>query len=285
LIKTATQNDPPASARGLGKVSSTGTIAGIKVPLEIRAITIGDVIDAIGDGLRDLARAPAYGFAFGGFYAAFGWLLLAAVFYFNFDLYAFPLATGFALIAPFVAAGCYEVSRRLQSGEPLAWRPVLSLVRRAGNNDLNWMVVVTVFAYIIWIDIAMALYVLFFGLNPLSLPELVVAVFTTVPGAAFFLIGSLVGATLSVVVFSITAISFPILFERTVDFVTAMITSVRAVRTNPRAMAFWGVTIGVALGISILSAFVALIVVLPVLGHTTWHLYRRLIDPPDDGGA
>jgi len=274
-----------AAKKELQPGSGPGAVTGRTAPLTINDIDIGDVVDAIGDGLRDLARAPLYGLAFGGFYAVFGWLLLTAVFYLNFDLYAFPLATGFALIAPFVAAGGYEVSRRLQAGEALRWRPVLGIVRRGGNNDLNWMVVVTVFAYIIWIDIAMALYVLFFGLNPLSLSELVVAVFTTLPGAAFFLIGSLVGAVLSVVVFSITAISFPILFERNVDFVTAMITSVRAVRANPRAMAFWGVTIGVALGISILSAFVALIVVLPVLGHSTWHLYRRLIVPPDASGA
>ncbi|VAW11786.1 FIG00444893: hypothetical protein [hydrothermal vent metagenome] len=279
--ESATQNEPQAGAED----TAGGSLKGARKPIEIRTITSGDVIDAIGDGVMDLARAPLYGFAFGGFYAAFGWILLAAIFYFNFDLYAFPLATGFALIAPFVAAGCYEVSRRLEAGEPLRWGPVLGIVRRGGRNDLNWMVVVTVFAYIIWIDIAMALYVIFFGLNPLSLPELVIAVFTTLPGVVFFIIGSLVGAVLSVVVFSITAISFPILFERNIDFVTAMITSVRAVKANPGAMAFWGVTIGLALGISILSAFVALIVVLPVFGHTTWHLYRRLIGPPDKDEA
>ena len=280
-VETATQKDSTMSAEESTKGSSTDAIK----PIVIRAIGSGDVIDAIGDGLTDLRRAPLYGFAFGGFYAVFGWVLLAAVFYFDFDLYAFPMATGFALIAPFVAAGCYEVSRRLQTGEALAWRQVLGVVRRGGGNDLNWMVVVTVFAYIIWIDIAMALYVIFFGLNPLSFSDLVGAVFTTLPGAAFFVIGSLVGAVLALVVFSITAISFPILFERNVDFVTAMITSVRAVRANPRAMAFWGAIVGVALGISILSAFVALIVVLPLLGHTTWHIYRRLIGPPDEGGA
>ena len=249
--------------------------------IPIRAINVSDVIDSIGDGLQDLKRAPQYGLAFGGFYAVAGWVLLAAIFSFDLDLYAFPIATGFALVAPFVAAGCYEVSRRLQAGKALTWGGVLGAVRSAGGNDLNWMAVVTVFAYIIWLDIAMALYVIFFGLNPLNLTHLVSAVFTTLPGAAFFVIGGTVGAVLSLVVFSITAISFPILFERQIDFVTAMITSVRSVKANPKAMVVWGIIIGVSMGISILSVFLALIVVLPVLGHTTWHLYRRIIGPPD----
>lgn len=250
-----------------------------KPTLVIRSIDVSDIIDALADGLTDFRNAPIFSLAFGGFYAAFGWALLFGVFYLNIDQYAFPIATGFVLIAPFVAAGCYEVSRRLQADEPLSWRQVFQAVRSAGGNDLNWMVVVTVFSYIIWIDIAMALYVIFFGLNPLTFFQLVNVVFTTLPGLAFFIIGSFVGAVLSAVMFSLTAVSFPILFDRKVDFVTAMITSVKSVMKNTKAMAVWGLVIGGAFGISLLSAFVALLVVLPVLGYTTWHLYRRLIEP------
>jgi uncharacterized membrane protein len=265
-----------------GTVATPNETAGAdrrKPPIAIRTIGPGDVLEAIGDGVRDLRRAPAYGLAFGAFYTAIGWVLIAFMFGYGLQYYAFPMATGFALVAPFVAAGCYEVSRRLEAGRPLRWRAVLGAVRTAGGNDLNWMAVVTVFAYIIWLDIAFALYVVFFGLNPLTLTELVAAVLTTWLGAAFFLFGCAVGAVLALVVFSITAVSFPILFERPVDFVTAMITSVRAVVANRLAMVFWCAVIAGGLGVSILSGFVALIVVLPVMGHATWHLYRRLIAP------
>lgn len=247
--------------------------------LTVRAITFGDVLEAIGDGIRDLRQAPVFGFALGLAYAAIGWFLVASVLYLDFDYYAFPMATGFALVAPFVAAGCYEVSRRLERGETPSWSAVFGAVRSGGGNDLNWMAVVTVFSYIIWIDIAFALYVIFFGLNPVPFDRLLEAVVTTGRGAVFFLVGSAVGALLSVVVFAITAISFPILFERQVDFVTAMITSVRSVRANVRPMFAWCAIIAGALAFSILSGFLALVVVLPVLGHTTWHLYRRLVAP------
>lgn len=249
--------------------------------LVVRTITPVDLLEALGDGLRDFRRAPIYGLGFGLFYALFGGLLIAIIFASDLDYYAFPMATGFALVAPFVAAGCYEVSRRLEGNLPLNWGQVLKAVRTAGGKDLNWMAVVTVFTYIIWLDIAFALYAIFFGLKPLGFSELLAAVVTSWRGAAFFVIGSTVGAVLALVVFSITAISFPILFERKVDFVTAMITSVRAVGTNPTPMLIWCALIGGGLAISILSGFLALIVVLPVLGHATWHLYRRLIARPD----
>jgi uncharacterized membrane protein len=243
----------------------------------VRAVTHLDVLAALGQGMRDFRAAPQFGLFFGLVYAGGGWILLFLLNWLEVNYYVYPMATGFAMIAPFVAAGLYEVSRRLEAGQALTWRGVLTSTRTAGGKDLSWMVVVTTFAYIIWIDIAIGLYLMFYGLKPLAFTQLVEAILTTPTGALFFLVGNLVGALLAAIVFSLTVVSFPLLFDRHVDFVTAMITSCRLVIENPKPMAVWAAIIAVLLLISIMSVFVALIAVLPILGHATWHLYRRAV--------
>ena len=246
-------------------------------PPVVLTISTGDVLECLAQGVRDFRAAPLFGLFFGGFYAAGGWFLSYLFYTFEINYYVYPMATGFAMVAPFIAAGLYEVSRRLERGEPLAWGPVLTSVRTAGGKDLGWMVLTTTFAYIIWLDIAIALYIIFFGLNPVDLYGLIEAIVTSPTGALFFLVGNTVGLVLALFVFSITAVSFPLLFDRDVDFVTAMITSVKTVLQNRKPMLIWCAIIGVALGLSFLSVFVGLIVTLPVLGHATWHLYKKVI--------
>lgn len=243
----------------------------------LNAIEVGDVVEALGQGLRDFAAAPRFGLAFGLFYAAIGWGLVYLLLTLEISFYVYPMATGFAFLAPFVAAGLYEVSRRLETDMPIAWADVLRSVRTAGGKDLSWMVLVTVFSYIIWLDIAFAIYVVFYGLKPIGAVDLLSAAVTTPRGFLFFLVGNSAGLVLGLAVFSVTALSFPLLFDRHVDFVTAMIASVKAVLANPAAMLAWAAIIALLLAVSLVSLFVALIVVLPVLGHATWHLYRRAI--------
>lgn len=250
-----------------------------RTPPVILSITTSDIIECLGQGARDFKAAPLYGLFFGGFYAVGGWFLAYLFYTLDLNYYVYPMATGFAMVAPFVAAGVYEVSRRLETGEALAWGPVLTMMRTAGGKDLGWMVLTTTFAYIIWLDIAIALYVIFFGINPVDLYGLVEAIVTTPMGALFFVLGNTVGLVLALVVFSITAVSFPLLFDRDVDFVTAMITSVKTVLQNRKPMIIWCAIIGLFFAVSILSLFVALIIALPILGHATWHLYRRVIAP------
>lgn len=249
-------------------------------PPALKQVGHADILKALELGLRDFRKAPLYGLFFGVFYAAAGWFLLFLLYALKINYYAYPMATGFAMVAPFVAAGLYEVSRRLETGEPLSWNAVLRSVITGGGKDLRWMVLVTTFAYIIWLDIAIALYVIFFGLKPLGFTDLIAAIVTTPMGALFFAIGNLVGLGLGLAVFSVTVVSFPLLFDRNVDFVTAMITSVKLVLQNPKPMLLWCAIIVALLVISMLSVFVALIPVLPILGHATWHLYRRAVAAP-----
>ncbi|MGI9373474.1 MAG: DUF2189 domain-containing protein, partial [Hyphomicrobiales bacterium] len=248
----------------------------------INKITIYDIRAALNDGFADLKNAGFFSIFFGLFYAVTGWILLYLVFTFEISIYAYPLTMGFPLIAPFIAAGLYEISRRLSKGQKLAWPGILTSVKNAGGNDLSWMAVITVFAYIIWVDVAAAIYIGFFGLKKMEIGTLLELVFTTPKGMMFFVVGNTVGAILGTVMFSLTSTSFPLLFDRGLDFVSAMITSVKAVNKNKVPMLFWAATIFVLMAFSVATVFVGLIFVLPLLGHTTWHVYKRIIAPAEN---
>lgn len=245
--------------------------------LEIRELARDDLHDALVAGWRDFKAAPLFGLFFGGVYALGGMAIVSLFLLLRLPYVAYPLTMGFALIVPFVAAGTYEVSRRRERGEPLTWGAVLGSVWGRAGKDLGWMALVTAFTLIIWVDFAIFLFLMFFGLHIPTVGDLLTTVAKTADGVLFAIIGNICGAAIAMFVFSITVVSFPLLADRDVDFVTAMITSVRCVRANPARMVAWAVLIGLMLGFSILSGFVALFFVLPVLGHASWHLYRKLV--------
>lgn len=251
--------------------------------IKIRKIEYSDVVESLGRGMRDFKDHPKYGLAIGGFYAIGGWFLYALLYHFQLPYLFYPLTTGFALVAPFAAAGLYEVSRRVERNEPLTWGAVLGSMRLCCGKDLAWMAVITGFALIVWVDFAVFLYLMFFGLKAVSAQELFQSVLTTPTGALFFLVGNLFGAFFALSVFSLTAVSFPLLYDRDVDFVTAMITSVKSVVQNPRPMLSWLFVVALSLVASVVTLFAGLFVALPVLGHATWHLYRQLIEPEAPG--
>jgi uncharacterized membrane protein len=243
----------------------------------VEKITTRDIGHAIVAGMRDILAAPILSLSFGLVYAAFGWLIIFLMIGLEWGSYAYPLATGFALVAPIAAAGLYGISEQLERGERPSWAQVANCLYGRRGEATRFMAVVTTFAYIIWLDIAAAIYVAFWGMKALRFREILEAAFTTPYGLAFLLIGNGIGALLALAVFAIMVISLPLLFDRKIDFVTAMITSVKSVLKNPIPMLLWCATIGVLLLISFASAFVALIVIFPLLGHATWHLYRRVV--------
>jgi uncharacterized membrane protein len=248
----------------------------------VRQLTLNDLVDVMGAGIRDFRAAPQYGLIFGGLYAVAGWLLIVLLWHLGLPYLAYPLAMGFALIAPFAAVGFYSVSDLLDKGKPLSWPNVFGGIRDAARRDLRWMALVTAFALILWMDIAAILFFGFLGFQGFG-PDLLETLFTTPTGLVFLLLGNLIGALIALSVFSISVVSFPMLYDRDVDFVTAMVTSVRLVIANPITMIIWCVVIGILTGISLLSGFLGLIFVLPVIGHATWHLYRRAVEPVETG--
>ena len=250
-----------------------------KVDPVVRSITAGDIAEALGEGLRDFQAVPLYGLAFGALYAAGGIAILLCLMAFGLVYLAYPLAAGFAMIGPFVATGLYEVSRRRETGQAISIGAIWATVKARG--EIGWMAFVTLFVFVVWMYQVRLLIALLIGLHASfsSLREFITLVLTTNEGLLFLAIGNAVGAALSLILFSLTVVSFPLLLDRDVDFVTAMVTSVRAVVKSPVPMIGWAAVIVVLLAVSAIPYFLGLVVTLPVLGHATWHLYRRIIAP------
>ena len=256
------------------------SISGKSDPVVLR-ITAADVVEALGKGLRDFQALPLYGLSLGALYAAGGIVIVLSITAFGISYLAYPLAAGFALIGPFVAAGLYEVSRLREAGQKPSVRAIWSAIR--SRKEMGWMAFVTIFIFIMWMYQVRLLMALFLGINASysSLQQFITTVLTTSEGLMFLMIGNIVGAALSLILFSLTVVSFPLLLDRDdVDCVTAMITSVRAVVASPAPMIGWAAVIVVLMIVSALPFFLGLLLTLPILGHATWHLYRRIVARP-----
>jgi uncharacterized membrane protein len=282
MSETGGLDGPAMASPGGGWRGGAARSRATAVP-EVRALTVDDITLALAAGLRDFRAAPGFGLFFGGVYVAAGLALMYVVSELSLYYLAYPIAAGFALIAPLVAVGLYEVSRSLERGERPHWGPVLGAIRHHGARELGYMALVALFGLLLWVYAAGFLYALFFGLKPLGLGELVSASVSTPNGIAFLMLGNLVGTFIAALLFSVSVVSYPLLIDRDIDFVTAMATSVRAVVAAPAAMIGWAVFIGFLLVVAILPMFLGLVLVLPLLGHATWHLYRRVVPAAGDG--
>lgn len=257
---------------------ATASISG-KVDPVVLKISTADVINSLALGLRDFQAAPRYGLFLGGFCALAGFAIVLTLHAMGMPYLAYPIGAGFALICPFLAAGLYEVSRRLEVGMPLSAADIWQRIK--SRSEIRWMGFMTVFVLVVWMYQVRFLMAIFLGYSGMdaSLAGFVNTLLNTTNGLLFLLIGNIVGAILATILFSLSVVSFPLVLDRDVDFVTAMITSVRAVAANPLPMLLFASIIVMLLFISALMGFLGLFVTLPVLGHATWHLYRRTVAP------
>jgi uncharacterized membrane protein len=254
----------------------TDPVAASPLP-RINTLTMADLAAVLRLGWRDFRSAPAFGLFFGAVYALGGWIMYHALTVAGQLWLTLPAAAGFPILGPFLACGLYEVSRRIEAGRPLGWRPVLGVIWAEKNRQIPSMAVVIVVFFLFWNFLAHMIFALFLGLSVMTDVSSSLAVFATPNGLAMLAVGTAVGAVFATLLFSITVVSLPLLMDREIDFVTAMITSFGTVRQNPVVMLTWGVIIAVLVFAAMLPAFLGLLVVLPVLGHATWHLYRRAL--------
>ena len=242
-------------------------------------VSFRDIGGAIEAGVKDFAAAPVVSICIALIYTLGGWLLAALLWQFNMPFLVYPVAMGFALVAPFVAVAFYEVSRSLATNVTPTVYKAWCAVCDAKNRDIRWMALITSFAFFLWMDMAAMITLSFFGAAALDLGELLTQIRTTTHGWIFLVVGHVVGAAIALLVFSISVISIPMLFDRDIDIVTAIRTSVRVVKANPLPLALWCAVIAAAIVASIATGLLLLPVVLPVLGYASWHLYRIAVGP------
>ena len=244
--------------------------------LNIQTISLQDLRNAVFAGARDFANNPLQSAMFGLLFVIGGLVILAALFYFDFPWMIVPIAVGFPLIGPFVGACLYEISRQHQNTEQISLTYAIKSVFK--KKELGWMAFVVLFVFWIWIYQVRILLAIFLGYSSLSsLGQFLEIVTTTYDGLLFLGVGSIVGAILSTILFSLTVISIPLVYDKEIDVVTAMIFSVKSVLVNPVPMLCWGILVAILTFIALIPMFIGLILVLPILGHATWHLYKRTI--------
>jgi uncharacterized membrane protein len=245
---------------------------------EVSEVTPSDLLAALKAGWSDFRTAPLFGLFFSAFYVVAGfalvWLGAGTM------AWVLTVSLGFPLVAPFAAVGLYEVSRRIEAHEPLTWHGVLGVVVAERGRQIPWIGAIITIAFLFWTFLAHMMFALIMGITALRTGTIDLAAFLTPAGIALVVAELVVGGLVAFLIYGLTVVSLPLCLDREVDFVSAMMLSLRVVRENRVVMALWAALIATALILGLLPAFLGLVVLLPVLGHASWHLYRRALYLP-----
>lgn len=245
----------------------------------VRSIDTADLRDALARGFSDYSVQPTHLIILCVMYPVVGLFLARLAFGYDVLPVLFPLISGFALIGPLAATGLYVLSRRREQGLDMSWWHVFDVLRSPSIRAIVTLGVVMALIFVAWLIAAQAIYESYFGLwVPVSVSDFAYQIFNTSFGWKLILVGCGVGFLFAVFVMTISVVALPMLLDRNVGVVTAVQTSIKAVLANPKTMAIWGLIVAGALAIGSVPFFIGLAFVLPVLGHATWHLYRKVVE-------
>jgi uncharacterized membrane protein len=245
----------------------------------VRKIRLYDLSDALRKGTADFWAMPTHLVFLGLIYPVVGLVIARLVFGYDVLPLLFPLTAGFALIGPFAALGLYELSRRREKGLDTSWKHAFAVFRSPSLPAIAALGLLLLLIFFVWIAAANAIYVAAFGYVPAaSVPDFLDRVFNTPAGWSLIVVGNAIGFLFALLVLTISVVSFPLLLDRPVSPIVAILTSVRAVARNPVPMAAWGLLVAILLIVGSLPLLIGLAIVMPILGHATWHLYRKVVE-------
>jgi len=266
-----------AVERASHSLRSPADMTGTALPA-VRKIALADLKDVLASGLRDFGAYRTDVIFLCIVYPLAGLILASVAFGYDMLPMLFPLASGFALIGPIAAVGLYEMSRRREQGVEITWADAFGVVSAPAFGAILVLGLILLAIFLLWLAAAYAIWLLTLGPEPpASIGAFAQQVLTTGAGWTMIVVGVGVGFLFALLVLAISVVSFPLLLERDVGLRTAVATSVRAVLTNPGPMAAWGLIVAGGLVLGSIPVLLGLIIVMPVLGHATWHLYRKVV--------
>ncbi|WP_374763275.1 DUF2189 domain-containing protein [Yunchengibacter salinarum] len=232
-------------------------------------------------GWRDLRANARLSLTYGVLFSGISLALFFALLELEMAALVLVLGGGFMLVGPMVAVGLYEASRRLEEGQGITAKEML-FVKRAFTMQMAYMGLTLMFMFLAWVRLATLIYALFFGMKTFPpIDQFVPELLFSVEGATMLVVGTIVGAGIALAVYAVSVISVPLLFRRDVDFMTAVITSIRAVKENFWPMMLWAWLIALFTAFGIATLFLGMILVFPLVGHASWHAYRALVPRAD----
>jgi uncharacterized membrane protein len=260
-------------------ISGQTTIVADDEPIAVRKIALSDLWYALEKGYRDFEAIPSHGLFLCVVYPAVGLLLIRLLQDLPLVPLLYPLASGFALIGPIAAVGLYSLSRRRELGLDVVPKHALEVFHSPALGGVAGLAGVLLLIFISWLLAAQAIYDYTLGIPAPTFREFMDAILSSEEGWSLIVFGNGVGLLFAILTFAISVVSFPLVLDRNVGAFRAIVVSIRAVAANPLVMAVWAMIVGGSLLIASLPFFVGLIVAVPVLGHASWHLYRRTVQP------
>lgn len=263
--------------------SAPAVQSGLPFAEQIRVVGSEQPFRWLAAGWRDFRAAGPVSIAHGLVFVLAGFVLTYGLVVAGLAYMIAPLVAGFMLVGPALTVGFYAISRELEAGHKAGFGDALG-AWRANMAPLLGLGLMLVIFLVVWMRFAAMIFAICFPFTTLDMQALLNATLFTRDGITFLVVGSIVGAGMATIAFTLGAFSLPILLDRKVGIFQALVMSAVAVVSNARTMAVWAGLVVLFTAAGLAFAYVGLVVTLPLIGHATWHAYRAVIRPEGEVG-